>query len=223
MSPLTTKRLVDLVGATLGLLLLSPLFAIVALLVRLQLGAPVLFRQTRGGYANKAIQIYKFRTMHDLFDENGELLHDSKRITPLGAFLRKTSLDELPTLLNVLRGDMSLVGPRPLLYRYIERYSPEQKRRHEVKPGITGWAQVNGRNTLTWEEKFKLDVWYIDNQGLWLDLRILCMTVVATLTQRGINAAESDTMPEFMGAETAHPSQATKTKSLADAKASSLS
>lgn len=195
------KRILDFGGATLALALLSPLLLILAYLVRKNLGSPVLFRQMRSGLQGKPFVMYKFRTMSDARDSEGRLLPDDQRLTPFGKFLRSTSLDELPELFNVLRGDMSLVGPRPLLIDYLERYSPEQARRHEVKPGITGWAQVNGRNTLTWEEKFKLDVWYVDNWTLALDLRILWLTLLKVVRRDGISAAGHATMPEFRGSQ----------------------
>ncbi len=163
------------------------------------MGAPVLFRQTRPGLRGKPFIMYKFRTMTDERDPQGNLLPDEQRLTRLGRFLRSTSLDELPELINVLKGDMSLVGPRPLLMKYLDRYTPEQFRRHEVKPGITGWAQVNGRNALTWEEKFKLDVWYVDNWNLWLDFKILLMTLVKVFRREGIGHGSQATMPEFRG------------------------
>ena len=193
------KRVLDLVGASIGLLLLSPLMAFVALLIRFTMGPPVLFRQVRLGLHGKPFVMYKFRTMLDLRDEQGNLLPDEKRLTPLGRFLRSTSLDELPQLFNVLKGDMSLVGPRPFLMEYLDRYTPEQFRRHEVKPGITGWAQVNGRNALTWEEKLKLDVWYVDHWSLWLDLKILALTPWKVIKREGINHPGQATMEEFKG------------------------
>lgn len=193
------KRLVDVVGATLALVFFAVPMLVIALLVRWKLGPPVLFRQVRPGLHGRPFVLYKFRTMNDARDADGNLLPDELRLTPFGKWLRSTSLDELPELLNVLKGDMSLVGPRPLRMEYLERYTPEQARRHEVKPGITGWAQVNGRNALSWEEKFKLDVWYVDNWNLWLDLRILLMTVVKVLRREGINAEGHATMPEFTG------------------------
>lgn len=186
-------------GATFGLVLLAPVMLVVALLIRLTMGSPVLFRQVRPGLYGRPFTMYKFRTMLDIRNERGELLPDELRLTPVGRFLRKTSLDELPELFNVLKGDMSLVGPRPLLMDYLDRYTPEQARRHEVKPGITGWAQVNGRNALTWEEKFKLDVWYVDNWSLWLDIKILFMTLVKVFKREGISADGHVTMPEFKG------------------------
>jgi len=161
------------------------------------MGTPVLFRQRRPGLHGKPFICYKFRTMTDSRDSDGSLLPDSERLTGFGRFLRKTSLDELPELFNVLKGDMSLVDPRPLLMQYLDRYTPEQARRHEVKPGITGWAQVNGRNALTWEEKFKLDVWYVNNRSLWLDLKIIAMTIWKILIREGINQPGQATMEEF--------------------------
>jgi len=163
------------------------------------MGRPVLFKQMRPGLNGKPFYMYKFRTMTYERDEQGTLLSDELRLTGLGRFLRSTSLDELPELFNILKGDMSLVGPRPLLMQYLDRYTPEQARRHEVKPGITGWAQVNGRNAISWEEKFALDVWYVDNCSLWLDMKILLMTLVKVFKREGISAAGEATMPEFMG------------------------
>lgn len=193
------KRALDLLAATLGLLLLSPLILSLALLIRLKLGSPILFTQTRPGLHGEPFRMIKFRTMTDTRDANGELLPDSIRLTPFGKFLRASSLDELPELWNVIKGDMSLVGPRPLLMEYLPRYSPEQARRHEVRPGITGWAQVNGRNAIAWEEKFKLDVWYVDNQSFWLDLKILFLTVKKVFVREGISAEGEATMPKFTG------------------------
>lgn len=195
------KRLVDLVGAGLAIVLLSPLIAIVAYLVRRNLGSPIFFTQRRPGLNGKPFIMYKFRTMSDARDSEGKLLPDDQRLTRFGQFLRSTSLDELPELWNVIKGEMSLVGPRPLLMKYLELYTPEQARRHEVKPGITGWAQVNGRNALTWEEKFKLDVWYVDNWTLTLDLRILWLTLLKVVRRDGISAAGHATMPEFKGCQ----------------------
>jgi sugar transferase EpsL len=193
------KRLFDLLLAVPTLIVLSPLLTVLALLVRVNLGAPVLFRQTRPGLHGKPFTLYKFRTMTDARDAQGNLLPDAARLTPFGRFLRATSLDELPELWNVLKGDMSLVGPRPLLMQYLDRYTPEQARRHEVRPGITGWAQVNGRNALSWDEKFRLDVWYVDNMSLWLDLRIVALTVWKILKREGISQPGQATMEEFMG------------------------
>ena len=165
------------------------------------MGAPVLFRQMRPGLQGEPFFLLKFRTMNDVRDEQGELLPDDGRLTGLGSFLRSTSLDELPELFNVLKGEMSIVGPRPLLMQYLDRYTPEQARRHEVKPGVTGWAQVNGRNAISWEEKFELDVWYVDNWSLWLDVKIICMTVWKILKREGVNQPGHATAQEFMGNE----------------------
>lgn len=175
-----------------------PLLAAVAVLIRVTLGSPVLFRQPRPGKDGKLFELLKFRTMTSARDAQGKLLPDAQRLTPLGRWLRASSLDELPELLNVLRGDMSLVGPRPLLVQYLGRYSARQARRHEVWPGITGWAQIQGRNAITWEEKFELDVWYVDHRTLWLDLKILATTLIKVLRREGINADGEATMPEFM-------------------------
>lgn len=193
------KRILDLLSATLGLLLLSPLILGLALLIRLKLGSPVFFTQTRPGLHGKPFSMIKFRTMTDARDANGELLPDSIRLTTFGKFLRSSSLDELPELWNVLKGDMSLVGPRPLLMEYLPRYTPEQARRHDARPGITGWAQINGRNAISWEEKFTLDVWYVDNQSFWLDLKILILTVKKVFMREGISAKGETTMPKFTG------------------------
>lgn len=193
------KRLFDLLTSAIGLFLLSPVFAIVAWKVRRKLGSPVLFRQFRPGLHGKPFEMIKFRTMRDLADANGEPLPDSERMTPFGSFLRSSSLDELPELWNVLRGDMSLVGPRPLLMEYLPLYSPEQFRRHDVRPGVTGWSQVNGRNALSWDEKFRLDVWYVDNRSLWLDLKILLRTVKKVIMKDGISADGEVTMSKFTG------------------------
>ena len=195
------KRLLDVVLAVLALLLLSWLMALVALLVRLKLGSPVVFCQRRPGLRGHPFTIYKFRTMTETRDEQGNLLPDAERLTPVGRLLRSTSLDELLEFFNVLRGDMSLVGPRPLLMQYLERYTPEQMRRHEVRPGIAGWAQVNGRNALTWEDKFALDVWYVDHQSFWLDLKILVLTVWQILKREGINQPGQATAQEFTGSQ----------------------
>jgi sugar transferase EpsL len=196
---LVVKRCIDVIGSGLGLIVLSPILAVVAVAIWMQIGRPIIFRQMRPGLNGQAFYMYKFRTMTDARDARGNLLPDEQRLTPIGKFLRKTSLDELPELINVLKGDMSLVGPRPLLMRYLDRYTPEQAKRHGVKPGITGWAQVNGRNALSWEEKFTLDVWYVDNCSLWLDLKILALTVIKVFKREGISAEGSATMPEFMG------------------------
>lgn len=199
MRSLLVKRIIDIAGASLGLVLTAPLLLAIALLVRVNLGKPILFRQRRPGLHGKPFVMLKFRTMSDERDANGELLPDEKRLTPFGKWLRSTSLDELPELFNVLKGDMSLVGPRPLLMEYLDRYSPEQARRHEVKPGITGWAQVNGRNSLGWEERFKLDVWYVDHWNVWIDMKILLMTLWKVLKREGISAEGAATMPLFTG------------------------
>jgi len=193
------KRLFDLVLTVPALVLFSPVLVVLALLVRLKLGSPILFRQIRPGLNEKPFNMLKFRTMTNARDKDGNLLPDEQRLTRFGRFLRSTSLDELPEVLNVLKGDMSLVGPRPLLMQYLQRYSPEQARRHEVKPGLTGWAQVNGRNAITWEEKFKLDVWYVDNWSLWLDIKIIAMTIWKILKREGISQPGQATMEEFKG------------------------
>ncbi|MDX5385792.1 MAG: sugar transferase [Alteromonadaceae bacterium] len=195
------KRIFDILASAFGLLLLSPVILIVAWQVRRKLGSPVFFRQTRPGLNGKPFEMVKFRTMRDAVDENGKPLPDSERITPFGRFLRSTSLDELPELWNVLKGDMSLVGPRPLLMEYLPLYSKEQYRRHEVRPGVTGWAQVNGRNAISWEDKFRLDVWYVDNQSLWLDVKILFLTVKRVLVRDGISGDGEVTMSKFTGSK----------------------
>jgi sugar transferase EpsL len=196
-----SKRTFDLVLTCVSLVILSPFLLLLALAVRLAHGSPVLFTQTRPGFFGKPFKIYKFRTMTDRRDAQGDLLPDAERITRLGRFLRASSLDELPELFNVFRGEMSLVGPRPLLMQYLTRYTPEQARRHAVLPGITGWAQVNGRNALTWDDKFRLDVWYVENWSFWLDLRILGMTVVKVVRREGISQPGHATSEEFMGSE----------------------
>lgn len=195
------KRFFDLLVSLLLLILLSPLLLILALLGWFTSGWPVIFAQARPGRGGRIFKLYKFRTMRDAFDAQGKPLPDAQRLTRLGRFMRAASLDELPELVNVLKGEMSLVGPRPLLVQYLERYSPEQARRHEVLPGITGWAQVNGRNALSWEDKFKLDVWYVDNWSLWLDIKILFMTIGKVFKRESINAPGDVTMPEFMGTQ----------------------
>jgi sugar transferase EpsL len=194
-----SKRLFDLALTLPGVVLISPFLVLLALLVRLKLGRPVLFTQARPGYREKPFAMIKFRSMTDKEDASGALLPDEQRLTGLGRFMRSYSLDELPEVFNVLRGEMSLVGPRPLLMRYLERYSPEQRRRHEVLPGMTGWAQVNGRNALAWDEKFRLDVWYVDHWSLGLDIRILWLTFTSILRREGISHPEHATAPEFMG------------------------
>jgi len=184
-----------------ALIILSPFYGVIALTVRWKTGQPALFRQQRPGLNGKPFGLLKFRTMTEDRDEKGTLLADERRITGLGLFLRSTSLDELPELLNVLKGEMSIVGPRPLLTQYLDRYTPEQARRHEVKPGITGWAQVNGRNAITWDEKFKLDVWYVDHMSLGLDVRIIAMTIRKILKREGISQPGQATAEEFMGTQ----------------------
>lgn len=195
------KRLIDIAGALAGLLTLSPLIVAAGLAVRIGIGRPVLFRQTRPGLDARPFDVLKFRTMTDQRDEHGELLKDEYRLNRVGRLLRATSLDELPQLWSVLKGDMSLVGPRPLLMRYLPRYTPEQMRRHEVKPGVTGWAQVNGRNAISWEEKFALDLWYVEHRSLWLDLKILGLTVLRVVKRQDVNVDQIATMHEFWGSE----------------------
>lgn len=195
------KRIFDVVASGSALLVLSPVLVGVAYLVRKNLGSPVLFTQVRPGLNGKPFKMVKFRTMRDAVDAQGNALPDDQRLTPFGQFLRSASLDELPELWNVLKGDMSLVGPRPLLMEYLPLYSPEQARRHEAKPGVTGWAQINGRNAISWEDKFKLDVWYVDNQSLWLDIRILFMTVKKVVVRDGISADGEATMTRFTGSK----------------------
>lgn len=195
------KPLIDKIGAAVGLVSLSPVLLVLGLVVRMRLGHPVLFRQTRPGLYGRPFIMYKYRTMTNEQGDDGTLLPDAQRMTSLGRFLRSTSLDELPELWNVLRGDMSLVGPRPLLMSYLDRYTPEQARRHEVKPGITGLAQVNGRNTLSWEERFRLDVEYVDSISLTVDLEILYKTILNVFARKGITADEHVTMPEYLGAQ----------------------
>ena len=195
------KRFFDLVLACLGLLLLAIPLLFLIWKIRRKLGSPVFFRQTRPGRRGKPFEMVKFRTMTDARGPDGQLLPDRLRLTPFGRFLRAASLDELPELWNVLKGDMSLVGPRPLLIEYLPLYSAEQSRRHEVRSGITGWAQVNGRNALSWDEKFKLDVWYVDHRSLWLDIKILWLTVRKVLVREGISAAGEATMPAFKGSD----------------------
>ncbi|WP_460837941.1 sugar transferase [Noviherbaspirillum agri] len=193
------KRVFDVVCAGLGLFLLGVPLLLLSWQVSRKLGRPIFFSQIRPGLHGRPFQMVKFRTMTNAYGADGQLLPDSDRLTDFGRFLRATSLDELPELWNVLKGDMSLVGPRPLLMEYLPLYSPEQARRHEVRPGITGWAQVNGRNTLSWEAKFKLDVWYVDHRSLWLDLKILWLTVRRVIARDGISAAGDATMPKFTG------------------------
>ena len=193
------KRFIDILISLAALLVLAPIVLMLACMINRKMGSPVLFRQIRPGLNGKPFEMIKFRTMKDAVDAQGNPLPDSERLTPFGQFLRSSSLDELPELWNVLKGDMSLVGPRPLLMEYLPLYTPEQYRRHEVRPGVTGWAQINGRNALSWEEKFRLDVWYVDNRSLWLDIKILFLTVKKVLVRDGISADGEATMPKFTG------------------------
>ena len=202
-----SKRLFDLILTLPGLVLISPLLGLIGVLVRIFLGSPVLFRQMRPGKGGEPFDVYKFRTMTDERGSGENLLSDAERMTGLGRFLRSLSLDELPELFNVLRGEMSLVGPRPLLMQYLERYSVEQARRHEVLPGISGWAQINGRNAITWEDKFRYDVWYVDNWSLWLDIKILLTTGWKVITREGISQHGHTTAEEFMGSDKLDPSR----------------
>ena len=195
----TAKRIFDLLFTCLGLILLSPIILLSIIFIRIFHGSPVIFQQLRPGYFGKPFTIYKFRTMNNKKDSAGNLLSDSERLTRLGRFLRSTSLDELPELINILKGEMSIVGPRPLLMEYLERYSPEQARRHNVLPGITGWAQINGRNTLSWDEKFQLDVWYVDNWSMVLDLKIIWISFWKVIKREGISQPGHATAKEFMG------------------------
>lgn len=196
-----TKRLFDLLLVLLTAPLWIPVLALTAVLVRLKLGSPVLFRQVRPGFGGRPFELLKFRTMTDERDDQGNYLPDDQRLTGFGKWLRSTSLDELPELFNVSRGEMSLVGPRPLLMQYLGRYTSEQARRHDVRPGITGWAQVNGRNTISWDDKFRLDVWYVDHRSLWLDIRILWMTASKVVCRNGIDQSGMVGAPEFMGTD----------------------
>ena len=198
------KRLFDIFSSLIGLLVLAPVIFIIAFQVHRKLGSPIFFRQVRPGKDGKSFQMIKFRTMRDVPNENGDLLPDSERMIPFGNFLRNSSLDELPELWNVLKGDMSLVGPRPLLMEYLPLYSTEQARRHNVRPGITGWAQVNGRNAISWNEKFKYDVWYVENQSFWLDMKIIWMTIKKVIAREGISADDHATMPKFSGSQDFH-------------------
>lgn len=195
------KRSIDIAGALAVLIAFSPILAVIATAIRLTIGSPILFRQQRPGYYGRPFTMLKFRTMTDMRDADGRLLSDAERLTRFGKFLRSTSLDELPELFNVLKGEMSLVGPRPLLMKYLNRYTSDQARRHQIKPGITGWAQVNGRNALSWEDKFKFDLWYVDNCTLWLDLKILRLTLLKVLKAEGVNAVGHATMLEFEGTQ----------------------
>ncbi|WP_151828885.1 sugar transferase [Acinetobacter radioresistens] len=198
------KRLLDIIIASIALILLSPLYVFVAYKVKKNLGSPVLFRQVRPGLHGKPFEMIKFRTMKDAVDEQGNPLPDSERLTPFGQMLRSTSLDEMPELWNVIKGDMSIVGPRPLLMEYLPLYSPEQAKRHDVRPGMTGHAQVNGRNAIGWEEKFKLDTWYVENQSIWLDFKIMLKTVKKVLAKDDISAEGEATMSKFTGNSVGH-------------------
>ena len=198
------KRLLDIIIASIALILLSPLYVFVAYKVKKNLGSPVLFRQVRPGLHGKPFEMIKFRTMKDAVDEQGNPLPDSERLTPFGQMLRSTSLDEMPELWNVIKGDMSIVGPRPLLMEYLPLYSPEQAKRHDVRPGMTGHAQVNGRNAIGWEEKFKLDTWYVENQSIWLDFKIMFKTIHKVLAKDDISAEGEVTMSKFTGTKTDH-------------------
>lgn len=193
------KRSIDFIFSLFLLIITSPVILITVIIIKIQIGSPILFKQQRPGLNGKPFFIYKFRTMTDERDKNGNLLPDEIRLTKTGEFIRKLSLDELPQLFNVLKGDMSFVGPRPLLMKYLPLYDEEQVRRHEVRPGITGWAQINGRNAISWEEKFKYDVWYVDHQSIWLDIKILFLTVIKVFKSEGINQQGQATMEEFKG------------------------
>lgn len=193
------KRLIDCLAALVFIALFLPALLVIAFFVYLRLGGPVLFRQLRPGYRGCPFWLLKFRTMTNALDASGSLLPDAQRLTPLGRWLRATSIDELPALINILRGEMSFIGPRPLLMQYLLLYSPEQARRHDVKPGFSGWAQINGRNSLSWEEKFSLDVWYVDHQSFWLDLRIFLLTIWKVIRREGISAEGEVTMAPFIG------------------------
>lgn len=194
-----SKRMLDLLATSIGLIVILPMLLVISLLVRIFLGIPILFRQQRPGYKGRPFTTYKFRTMTNRCGPDGRLLPDADRLTPFGRFLRSTSLDDLPQLLNVLRGEMSLVGPRPLLMKYLDRYTPEQMRRHDVLPGLTGWAQIHGRNVLDWDEKFRLDLWYVDHRSFWLDLKILFMTPWKVFKREGISQPGQATAEEFKG------------------------
>ncbi len=196
-----SKRFLDITAAVAGLMITGLLFPVIAWRIRRESPGPILFRQTRPGLHGKLFTFYKFRSMREIQDETGHPLSDAERITRIGTWLRRTSLDEFPSFWNVLRGEMSLVGPRPLLVQYLSRYSQEQARRHEVKPGITGWTQVNGRNALSWEDKFKLDVWYVDHRSFWLDIKIMLLTIRGVIKQEGISQDGHVTMPEFLKKE----------------------
>jgi sugar transferase EpsL len=210
MTPYPGKRIVDLILTIPALILLSPVLLVVALLVRIKLGSPILFKQRRPGLNGSPFILYKFRTMIEDYDTRGGLRPDEKRLTTFGQWLRRTSLDELPELVNVLKGDMSLVGPRPLLMSYLPLYSPEQMRRHAVPPGITGWAQINGRNAISWEQKFALDVWYVDHTSLWLDIKIIATTIWKVIKREGITQEGHATAEYFMGTQNQPPLEETE-------------
>ncbi|WP_336046132.1 sugar transferase [Solibacillus ferritrahens] len=193
------KRIIDIIMSTLLIIICSPIFLVIFFIVKKKLGSPVIFRQKRPGLNSKVFNVYKFRTMNDAYDEQGELLPDAVRLTSFGKLMRKLSLDELPQLWNVLKGDMSFVGPRPLLIEYLPLYNERQARRHDVRPGITGWAQVNGRNAISWEQKFEYDVWYVENRSLWLDFKILLLTVKKVFVSEGISAEGHVTIEKFKG------------------------
>lgn len=193
------KRVFDLTFAGVLIVLLMPILIIIGVAVAANMGRPVFFQQLRAGLNGRPFYMYKFRTMTNTCDENGILLPPDERITAFGRFLRSTSFDELPELFNIIKGDMSMVGPRPLILKYLDRYTPEERRRHEVKPGLTGWAQINGRNAITWEERFALDIWYVDNHSLWLDIKIIVLTIWKVLTRQGVSSSEDISMPEYMG------------------------
>jgi len=195
------KRLFDFIIALILLVVLAPVIAFTAVIIRIKIGYPIVFKQQRPGLHGRPFYIYKFRTMTDELDSAGNLLPDEQRLTKLGLIIRKLSIDELPQLFNVLKGELSLVGPRPLLTEYLDKYTPEQARRHDVKPGITGWAQVNGRNAISWEEKFKLDVWYVVNQSFWLDIKILWLTALKVIKRDGVNQQGHVTMTKFEGSQ----------------------
>lgn len=193
------KRALDILSAAIGLIVFFPILILISIMIHREMGSPVLFRQTRPGLHGKPFQMIKFRTMRDAIDADGHSLPDAERLTKLGRFLRSSSFDELPELWNVLKGEMSLVGPRPLLMEYMPLYSSEQARRHDVRPGVTGWAQVNGRNAISWDKKFALDVWYVDNRNLFLDLKIICLTIRKVIRRDGISATGEATMSKFTG------------------------
>ena len=203
----TIKRIFDLLASSTGLILTSPFFFLILTAIWVSYGQPILFRQKRPGYLGKPFFIFKFRTMVETHNADGKLHSDAERLTWFGKFLRSTSLDELPELINVIKGEMSLVGPRPLLMQYMERYSPEQARRHNVLPGITGWAQINGRNAITWEDKFRYDVWYVDHWTFWLDMKIIALTFWKVLLREGINQSGQISAKEFMGTENTHKNE----------------